>query len=170
MSGSLWCVSIIWWWMARSLWLVSIRVFLKGHFVKKKCSPHHVTGGYLERSYPEGETDQTSLGGRHWHLKFDKIGDGGGGGDRISGGSHGEKPTFQEAQLPTQTLLAGVSSGGPAVHLPLLTHPLCPLSTLFSAKQYIWWNFHCCHRRLSCRSLQVEILSGKIFFFFFKRS
>ena len=42
------------------------RVFLKGHFVKKKkCSPHHVTGGYLERSYPEGETDQTSLGGRH---------------------------------------------------------------------------------------------------------
>ena len=41
------------------------RVFLKGHFVKKKCSPHHVTGGYLERSYPEGEADQTSLGGRH---------------------------------------------------------------------------------------------------------
>ena len=41
------------------------RGFLKGHFVKKKCSPHHVTGGYLERSYPEGETDQTSLGGRH---------------------------------------------------------------------------------------------------------
>ena len=44
---------------------VLVRVFLKGHFVKKKCSPHHVTGGYLERSYPEGEADQTSLGGRH---------------------------------------------------------------------------------------------------------
>ena len=44
---------------------MTIRVFLKGHFVKKKCSPHHVTGGYLERSYPEGEADQTSLGGRH---------------------------------------------------------------------------------------------------------
>ena len=44
---------------------IHCRVFLKGHFVKKKCSPHHVTGGYLERSYPEGETDQTSLGGRH---------------------------------------------------------------------------------------------------------
>ena len=45
---------------------------------KKKCSPHHVTGGYLERSYPEGEADQTSLGGRHWHLKFDEIGGSGG--------------------------------------------------------------------------------------------
>ena len=44
----------------------NIRVFLKGHFVKKKkCSPYHVTGGYLERSYPEGEADQTRLGGRH---------------------------------------------------------------------------------------------------------
>ena len=67
-------------------------------------------------------------------------------------------------QFHSSKFLAGVSSGGPAVHLPLLTHPLCPLSTLFSAKQYIWWNFHCCHRRLSCSSLQVEILSGKIFF------
>ena len=41
------------------------RVFLKGHFEKIKCPPHHKTGGYLERSYPEGEADQTSLGGRH---------------------------------------------------------------------------------------------------------
>ena len=32
-----------------------------------------MTGGYLERSYPEGETDQTSLGGWHWHLKFDRF-------------------------------------------------------------------------------------------------
>ena len=51
--------------------------------VLKKMFTHHVTGGYLERSYPEGEADQTSLGGRHWHLKFDEIGGGGG----IGGGS-----------------------------------------------------------------------------------
>ena len=44
---------------------------------KIKCTTHHITFGYLERSYPEGEADQTSLGGPHWHLKFDKI-DGGG--------------------------------------------------------------------------------------------
>ena len=49
------------------------RVFLKGHFVKKNASPQHVTGGYLERAYPEGEADQTSLGGCRRHLKFDKI-------------------------------------------------------------------------------------------------
>ena len=54
--------------------MVDIRVFLKGHFEKIKCTPHHITGGYLGRSYPEGEADQTSLGGWHWHLKFDKIG------------------------------------------------------------------------------------------------
>ena len=53
---------------------IYIRVFLKGHFEKKiKCPPHHITGGYLGRSYPEGEADQTSLGGCRRHLKFDKI-------------------------------------------------------------------------------------------------
>ena len=50
------------------------RAFLKGHFEKKiKCPPHHLIGGYLGRSYPEGEADQTSLGGWHWHLKFDHF-------------------------------------------------------------------------------------------------
>ena len=40
---------------------------------KMKCPPHHITGGYLGRSYPEGEADQTSLRGWHWHLKFDHF-------------------------------------------------------------------------------------------------
>ena len=48
--------------------------FSKDTLKKIKCTPHHITGGYLGRSYPEGEADQTSLGGWHWHLKFDKIG------------------------------------------------------------------------------------------------
>ena len=30
--------------------------------LKKKCPPHHITWGYLERSYPEGEADKTSQG------------------------------------------------------------------------------------------------------------
>ena len=50
--------------------------FSKDTLKKIKCTPHHITGGYLGRSYPEGEADQTSLGGWHWYLKFDKIGGG----------------------------------------------------------------------------------------------
>ena len=42
--------------------------------------PHN--WGYLERSYPEGGADQTSLGGWHSHLKFDEKQRGG----VISGG------------------------------------------------------------------------------------
>ena len=47
--------------------------FSKDTLKKIKCTPHHITGGYLGRSYPEGEADQTSLGGWHWHLKFDHF-------------------------------------------------------------------------------------------------
>ena len=50
-------------------WGVSQRTLCKN----KNASPQHVTGGYLERAYPEGEADQTSLGGCRRHLKFDKI-------------------------------------------------------------------------------------------------
>ena len=39
--------------------------FSKDTLEKIKCSPHHITGGCLERSYPEGGADQISLGG--WH-------------------------------------------------------------------------------------------------------
>ena len=57
--------------------------------------------------------------------------------------SHGEKPTFQEAQLPTQTLLAGVSSGGPAVHLPSALLALSSLQNnisdeIFTAATAAW--------------------------------
>ena len=50
-----------------------IRVFLKGHFVKKKMyTPPHITGGYLERSYPEGGLGQTSPP-PGWNKSFAKI-------------------------------------------------------------------------------------------------
>ena len=40
------------------------RVFRKRHFVtKKKSAPHHATGGYLGRTYPEGGPKKTSVGG-----------------------------------------------------------------------------------------------------------
>ena len=45
--------------------ICTLGCFSKDTLKKIKCSPHHVTGGYLERSYPEGGADQTSLGG--WH-------------------------------------------------------------------------------------------------------
>ena len=48
-------------------------MFRKRHFVKKKCAPHHATGGYLGRSYPEGGPQKTSLGGPYWHLKLGKY-------------------------------------------------------------------------------------------------
>ena len=53
---------------------MNTRVFQKRHFVKKKkCAPHHATGGYLGTSYPEGGPQKTSLGGPYWHLKLGKY-------------------------------------------------------------------------------------------------
>ena len=40
----------------------------------KKRTPHHATGGYLGRSYPEGGPKKSSLGGPFRHLKFGKNG------------------------------------------------------------------------------------------------
>ena len=37
-------------------------------------TPHHATGGYLGRSYPEGGPKKSSLGGPFRHLKFGKNG------------------------------------------------------------------------------------------------
>ena len=52
---------------------VNSRVFLKRRFEKKqKKTTQYATGGDLGRIYPEGEDDQTSLGGPQRHLKFGK--------------------------------------------------------------------------------------------------
>ena len=40
----------------------------------KKRTPHHATGGYLGRSYPEGGPKKSSLGGPFRHLKFGQNG------------------------------------------------------------------------------------------------
>ena len=46
--------------------------FSKDTLKEKKCStPARYWG--VERAYPEGEADPTSLGGCRRHLKFDKI-------------------------------------------------------------------------------------------------
>ena len=43
----------------------TVGCFSKDTLKKIKCTTHHITFEYLERSYPEGEADQTSLGGPH---------------------------------------------------------------------------------------------------------
>ena len=54
----------------------TVGCFKKDTLKKIKCSPQHVTGGYLGSSYPEGNADRTSLGGWQSDLKFGKIGSG----------------------------------------------------------------------------------------------
>ena len=55
-----------------------VRVFLKGHFVKKNVHPTTQLAGTQEDHIQKGEAEQTSLGGPFRHLKFEKNGRGGG--------------------------------------------------------------------------------------------
>ena len=62
-------------------WIIyTVGCFSKDTLLKNKCTPHHATGGYLGRSYPEEEAERTSLGGPFRHFDKNRRGGGIGGG------------------------------------------------------------------------------------------